>query len=200
MILAIILLTLIILSALLLIFFIYYIFNSSLKNPLAETEPLISKEECLYTAPEKVKIERTKKKAVVLCSCNKSFSLPVEKFNKDMSCFIVYSTNDTGRDCKFACLGLGDCVKACPQQAISIVNHTALVSSLCIGCGKCVDICPLNIIKLVPSNTKSMLLCSNMNTDFTSCSEKNKEGKVEWNNKKGFKIWENCYNIIKHIK
>ena len=53
--------------------------------------------------------------------------------------------------CIFGCMGFGDCVKACPQGAISMqdgiacVNHTA-----CIGCGICAQTCPQKIIEIVP--------------------------------------------------
>ena len=149
---------------------------------------------------EDIEFEHTGKKALDLCNCKKSFKLPVDKFNKDLSCFIVHSTNGTGTDCKFACIGLGDCVKSCPQQAITIQNHTAVVTSLCNGCGKCVETCPLGIITLVPSDTQKTVICSNKDSDLTSCSAKNNEEKVAWNEKKDFKIWNFCYRILNKIK
>lgn len=200
MILKVILLSLIVLSSILLIFFIYYIFMPSIKIKDSEKEPLVSEHELKYTADEEKTYERIEKKALVLCNCKKEFSLPVEKFNKDLSCFIVHSKYGTGKDCKFACIGLGDCAKNCPQKAISFKNHTAVVTSLCIGCGKCVDLCPVGIIALVPNNTQKITLCSNKGSDLTSCTAKNNEEKVAWNDKKGFKIWEYCYRIIKHIE
>ncbi|MCR4953167.1 MAG: 4Fe-4S binding protein [Treponema sp.] len=200
MILAIILLSLLVLSTILLIFFIYYIFLPSVKSQQAEKEPLISEDEIKYTADEEQIYERNEKKALVLCNCNKEFSIPVERFNKDLSCFIVHSKYGTGTDCKFACIGLGDCVKSCPQQAITVQKHTAVVTSLCIGCGKCVDACPVGIIALVPSDTQKIRLCSNKGSDLSSCSTKNNEEKVAWNEKKGFKIWDFCYRILKHIE
>jgi len=41
------------------------------------------------------------------------------------------------------CTGCGQCVPACPNQAIRVENgrsHTK--RNLCIGCGKCADTCP----------------------------------------------------------
>lgn len=200
MILAIILLPLIILSAILLIFFGYYIFLPSLKNQQEDKDPFLSESEYTKNEETEENLLNNGKRALVLCNCKKKFSLPPEKFNKNLSCFIVNSTNGSGTDCKFACLGLGDCVRACPQKAIVIKNNTAVVSSLCIGCGKCIEACPLGIIQLVASDTKKKELCLNSGNDFTSCDAKNKEEKISWNNKKGFKIWENWYSILKHIK
>ena len=112
---------------------------------------------------------------------------------------MINSDNGTGTDCKYSCIGLGDCVKACPQEAIKIINNTAVVTSLCIGCGRCIDVCPLNIIKLIPVDTNKMAVCSNCNHDPTSCSLIQKEKKIEWPEKKDFKIWSSCYKIIKKI-
>ena len=63
--------------------------------------------------------------------------------------------------CIFGCMGFGDCVKACPQGAISMqdgiacVNHTA-----CIGCGICAQTCPQKIIEIVPDIIRTEVLCS----------------------------------------
>lgn len=49
------------------------------------------------------------------------------------------------------CIGSGGCYKACPEQAIGILNGKgALISpALCIGHGACVSSCPVGAIKLV---------------------------------------------------
>lgn len=41
------------------------------------------------------------------------------------------------------CSGCGDCVDACPIEAISIVDeHAVIDAESCIDCGTCVDECP----------------------------------------------------------
>ncbi|OFZ67109.1 MAG: 4Fe-4S ferredoxin [Betaproteobacteria bacterium RBG_16_56_24] len=49
------------------------------------------------------------------------------------------------------CIGSGGCYKACPEQAIGILNGKgALISpALCIGHGACASSCPVGAIKLV---------------------------------------------------
>ncbi len=64
--------------------------------------------------------------------------------------------------CEWGCLGLGDCVRACPFQAISIENGVAVVNAeKCTGCGLCVEACPQKIIELVPVEQRYFIACSN---------------------------------------
>ena len=66
------------------------------------------------------------------------------------------------RACTFACLGYGDCMRACPQNAISIVDGIAEIDpKKCIGCGICARECPNGIIHLVNDTTRVVVECSN---------------------------------------
>ena len=57
--------------------------------------------------------------------------------------------------CAYGCLGLGSCEKACPFDAIHVIDGVAKVDEeKCKACGKCVDICPRHIIALEPYKTK----------------------------------------------
>ena len=65
--------------------------------------------------------------------------------------------------CSFACIGLGNCAKACQFDAMHIVNGVAKVDrSKCVGCGACVDTCPKSIVKLIPESQKIMPACSSV--------------------------------------
>ncbi len=49
---------------------------------------------------------------------------------------------------KSACVGCEDCVRACPVQAIEIVEEKAeIADSLCIDCRQCVKTCPHSAIR-----------------------------------------------------
>lgn len=64
--------------------------------------------------------------------------------------------------CPYVCLGLGDCVKVCPQDAISIDEgkHIAVIDpDKCNGCSLCLAECPQNLIELVSATTKIAYLC-----------------------------------------
>jgi thioredoxin reductase (NADPH) len=54
------------------------------------------------------------------------------------------------------CIGSGACVKACPENALSIVNNIAVLTdaSHCIGHGACLAACPVDAIELVFGTAK----------------------------------------------
>lgn len=65
-------------------------------------------------------------------------------------------------NCAYGCLGLGSCVKACPQDAISIVDGIAVVNPRkCIGCGLCAKACPKGVIGMHDRRAKAFTNCSN---------------------------------------
>ncbi len=64
--------------------------------------------------------------------------------------------------CTFGCLGFGDCVNICPQDAICIENGIAHINTRrCIGCGLCAKTCPQKIISIIPDVHKVVVACSN---------------------------------------
>lgn len=64
--------------------------------------------------------------------------------------------------CTFGCMGLGDCAKACPYDAICIENGIAHVDTRkCVGCGACTKVCPNHIITVLPVSTPVVVSCSN---------------------------------------
>lgn len=64
--------------------------------------------------------------------------------------------------CTFGCIGLGDCVKVCPQDAICLENGMAHIDTRkCIGCGLCVRTCPRGIISLMADVESVLVTCNN---------------------------------------
>ena len=65
-------------------------------------------------------------------------------------------------DCDYGCLGLGSCVKVCPENAITVKDGIAAVDPRkCVGCGLCAKTCPRNLIELVPESKLVRVRCSN---------------------------------------
>lgn len=65
------------------------------------------------------------------------------------------------RACKNGCIGLGDCVRTCPFDAMQIGTDgiVDINSAACTGCGLCVAACPKKILELYPRSHRIELSC-----------------------------------------
>jgi H+/Na+-translocating ferredoxin:NAD+ oxidoreductase subunit B len=63
--------------------------------------------------------------------------------------------------CKNGCLGLGDCVRACPFDALHIGSDGIAVVDVdkCTGCGLCVPVCPKDLFQMYPRVHRVELSC-----------------------------------------
>ena len=101
---------------------------------------------------------------VAYVACNGNCDATKRKFDYkgEKSCHIANMSYNGDKLCTFACLGYGDCVKVCPQNAIKVENGVAKVDpTSCIGCGMCTRACPNGIIKMVEDTARVAVLCSN---------------------------------------
>lgn len=74
---------------------------------------------------------------------------------------MAYVPNGGAKACNYGCLGFGNCVKACPFDAIHIVDGIALVDKeACKSCGACVNACPKHLIELVPYSAEHIVRCN----------------------------------------
>ncbi len=65
-------------------------------------------------------------------------------------------------NCTFGCMGLGDCVSACPNGGVSVVGGLARINySICNGCGGCALACPNHVISILPADIGNLVACSN---------------------------------------
>ncbi len=67
------------------------------------------------------------------------------------------------KTCAYGCLGFGDCVTACPFDAIVMGTDglPKVLDAECTGCGKCVDACPRGIMALIPRDANIYIGCVN---------------------------------------
>lgn len=104
----------------------------------------------------------TKAREVAFVYCNGGDNA-IKKFNYDgaSDCLAAMKVSGGPMSCKYACIGLGTCVRACPFDAIHIKNGTAIVDNdKCTACSKCVTACPKEIIALKPIDSKVKVACS----------------------------------------
>ncbi|MBQ9632960.1 MAG: RnfABCDGE type electron transport complex subunit B [Lachnospiraceae bacterium] len=65
------------------------------------------------------------------------------------------------KTCDYGCMGFGSCVKACPFDAIHIIDGIAKVDrEACKACGKCIEACPKHLIEFIPYEAKFAVACS----------------------------------------
>ncbi len=103
-------------------------------------------------------------KMVANVICQGSEELCKQKFNYTgiRDCVAASLVNDGDRSCKYACLGLGTCVRTCPFGAIHIDEYKKIAvvdKEKCQSCGKCVEACPKNVLQMQPATLPVRLMC-----------------------------------------
>jgi RnfABCDGE-type electron transport complex B subunit len=70
------------------------------------------------------------------------------------------------KQCVYGCLGYGDCVSACPFDAIEMGEEglPEVDEAKCTACGKCVDACPRNLFELHPVSQNIMVFCRSLDS------------------------------------
>ena len=68
-------------------------------------------------------------------------------------------------DCQFGCVGFGDCERACPFGAITMVHQFPVIDEeKCTGCGLCTAACPKGLFSLIPRSARVVVRCSSKDT------------------------------------
>ncbi len=74
---------------------------------------------------------------------------------------MAYVPGGGPKSCNSGCMGYGSCVKACPFDAIKVVDGVAVVDKdKCKACGKCVAACPKHLISLIPHRAEYVVACA----------------------------------------
>lgn len=99
-------------------------------------------------------------RAQVMCSGTGEYAKKKYIYEGIDDCVAASKIGGGDKMCKNGCIGLGNCVRACPFDAIVVENGVAAVDySKCKGCGICVSACPKGIIKLIPFDAKHWVGC-----------------------------------------
>lgn len=111
-----------------------------------------------------IEIKTEKKVAFIACNGNNDITKRKYEYIGYDSCAAAALIHSGPLECAFGCMGYGDCIKACPFDAITTANGKPLVcEDLCTGCGICAKACPKNLISIIPKKQKIRIGCSNKN-------------------------------------
>ena len=98
--------------------------------------------------------------ATVMCNGNKEAAKSIMEYQGIMTCEAAANLFGGMNQCKYGCLGLGDCTRACNFDAIKICDGVAVVArELCTGCGACAAKCPKHVIRIAPAKNKVVVQC-----------------------------------------
>ena len=101
--------------------------------------------------------------AVVLCNgTNANAKLKMKYVGVD-SCRMAKQLFGGPKECIYGCIGFGDCVRACPYEAIKICDGVARIDPLvCRACKLCMKTCPKHLIEMKPIHeAKAAVFCKN---------------------------------------
>ena len=105
--------------------------------------------------------------AVVRCNGSCENREHYNRYDGVHSCSIEASLYAGETDCVYGCLGCGDCVSACPYDALHMNDETGLPVvdvEKCVGCGRCVDACPRGVMQLADDpgdHVPAFVACNN---------------------------------------
>ncbi len=89
-----------------------------------------------------------------------------------VSCRAQWLLYGGGKVCEVGCLGLGDCVRACLFDALSIGpdGYAVVDEDKCVGCGACESVCPKGIIR-VRTQSQRLLHFNSFNDPLAPCRQ-----------------------------
>ncbi|MCD7730820.1 MAG: RnfABCDGE type electron transport complex subunit B [Oscillospiraceae bacterium] len=106
-------------------------------------------------------METTAQIAVVRCNGSCENTSNKFKFDGISSCKAAKRFYGGSAACSHGCLGYGDCMTVCSNDAITIENGVARIDrSKCLGCGLCAKACPNQLIVVHDVTNRVDVCCS----------------------------------------
>ena len=106
--------------------------------------------------------EFVKKTAIVHCLGDNSTVRQKIEYIGIETCFAAQEIYGGESACTFGCIGYGDCVSVCPDEAICVEEGLVRFDPRkCSGCGVCQDVCPTGVISVQTAPIAVAVKCKN---------------------------------------
>ena len=103
-----------------------------------------------------------KRTAVVHCQGDSKTVKDKMEYIGINTCFAAKQLFGGQRSCTYGCLGYGDCVAVCPNDAICVKGQLARIDPRrCSGCAVCLKVCPANVISVEEEPLYVAVRCKN---------------------------------------
>lgn len=101
--------------------------------------------------------------AAVFCRGDRQRAAELFLYDGVSDCALAQQYHGGFKACSYGCLGLGNCVRVCPFEAIEMGpgGLPQVDEDKCTGCGLCRDACPRGIIRLIPKGGGGHLVLCN---------------------------------------
>lgn len=98
--------------------------------------------------------------AVLRCLGDNEVAKQVANY-KGISTCVALNLLGGDKGCQYGCLGLGDCVEACPFDAIDMGDKGLpyVIEERCTACGVCVRTCPRELFEIISKKHDIFLAC-----------------------------------------
>jgi Na+-translocating ferredoxin:NAD+ oxidoreductase subunit B len=102
------------------------------------------------------------RKRLAIVRCNRENASRHVDYRGVRDCKAVTLAADNIYSCRYACIGMGTCERACPFGAVRMSENglPKVDEDKCTGCGVCVDACPKGIISVEREKDHVHVLCT----------------------------------------